>query len=224
MPNTFFGQTNTTIKSSLGREPYYSRFTQFENEDKNYILVGFTPGAALQAAELNEIQDNFQKNLTLSNYMFSYWVPYVTNYLKNNTSDMDSVLWNGAVPLDPAMITVISGGIRFGRGWYYYTHNSGLCYWVHLTSNYDVFVTTDQLSAGGFIGLTIDSSDISAFDDDTLFDNSGGFINTASPGAYRISNEIISFSYTTNQSAIKPILQIQNSQYLWMNTIPLTGA
>ena len=50
MPNTFFGQPDTTIKSSLGREPYYSRFTQFENEDKNYILVGFTPGAALQAA------------------------------------------------------------------------------------------------------------------------------------------------------------------------------
>jgi hypothetical protein len=153
--------------------------------------------------------------------MFSYWVPYVTNYLKTNTSDMDSVLWDGAVPLDPAMVEPISGGIRFNRGWYYYTHPSKLCYWVHLNSSFDVSISSSQLSAGGYIGLTIDSSDISAFDDNSLFDNSGGFINTSSPGAYRISNEIISFSYSTNQATIKPILQIQNSSYRWMNTIPL---
>jgi len=188
-------------------------------------LIGFTPGLAVQAAELNEIQDIFQKNLTLSNYMFSYWVPYVTDYLKNNESSMDSILWNGAVPLDPSMVTLTSTNqVQFGRGWYYYTHQSGMCYWVHLTSNYNVFINSNQLADGGYIGLTIDSSDISAFDDDRLFDNSGGFINTNSPGAYRISNEIISFSYSTNQATIKPILQIQNSSYRWMNTIPLLGA
>jgi len=225
MATTYFGQVTGSQKTSLGREPYYSRFTDFEKLDKNYILIGFTPGMAVQAAELNEIQDNFQKNLTLSNYMFSFWTPVLASYLQANSDEtVESILWNGAVPLNPAQVQVISSGIRFLVGWYYYTHPSGLCYWVHNNTQFDLPIQINSSTIGTFIGLTIDSSDISAFEDELLFDNSGGFINTSSPGAYRIKNSIVGFTNTGNLTTIKPILAVTSNGYEWMNGIPLSGA
>ena len=65
MANEIFG--DITNPSSLSRKPFYSRFTSFENTEDNYILIGFTPGLPLQAAELNEIQDIYHKIDKLSN-------------------------------------------------------------------------------------------------------------------------------------------------------------
>ena len=223
--NSIFGTINTSnSKSPLSRAPYYSRFSDFEITGNNYVLIGFHPGVALQAAELNEIQDNYHKNMTLSNLMFSYWVPKVINYIQNNpTNTITDILWDGAVPLNPTMVTLTGKSVKFTRGWYYYTHGSGLCFWVHSKQDFIVDLSTyinNPSSVAQYIGLTIDSTDVSSSVDNRLYDNSSGYPNTASPGAYRIQHEILSFSATTIINENKPVLKIQNGQITWMNTIP----
>jgi hypothetical protein len=226
MANSIFGTAvGNSAKSPLSRSPFFSRFSDFEQTGKNYILVGFHPGVALQAAELNELQDNYHKNLTLSNLMFSNWVPKVVTHIKNNsTNTVTDVLWDGAVPLDPALVTLSGTNITFAKGWYYYTHGSGLCFWVHSQQNHVVDASTwinNPSTTPQYIGLKIDSTDISSSVDNRLFDNSSGFINTASPGAYRIQHEILTFAASTNINENKSVLQILNGQITWLNTIPL---
>ena len=50
-------------KTTLSAYPYNSRIAKSEfsttQPAKNHILHGFIPGNALQASELNEIQENF---------------------------------------------------------------------------------------------------------------------------------------------------------------------
>jgi hypothetical protein len=226
MSNLIFGTgSGSTRKSPLSRAPFYSRFTDFEESGENYILIGFTPGLALQAAELNEIQDNFHKNLTLSNHLFSHWIPYVVDYMESNPSNLvTKILWDGVVPLQPSYI-VNNGNntITVKRGWYYCTHDSGLCYWVHLAGDRTKDISDILLidSTVYYIGLKFDISDIFASSDERLYDNSSGSPNTVSPGAYRISKEIISIETSNSPTEYKNFLQVRNSSLTWLNTIPL---
>ena len=45
-----------------------------QDRAKNYQMVAFKPGYALQASELNEIQEHFQMQLTLSISMMHNWI------------------------------------------------------------------------------------------------------------------------------------------------------
>ena len=67
----------------LAPTPYHSRVSDhrvdFEggtsnDRVKNYQFIGFRPGFALQASELNEIQEHFQMQLTLSISMMNNWI------------------------------------------------------------------------------------------------------------------------------------------------------
>ena len=228
MPNSIFGTntgSNNNRKSPLYRAPFYSRFTDFEESGKNYILIGFTPGLALQAAELNEIQDNFHKNLTLSNLMFSNWVPYVSQFIKDNdTPVITDILWDGVVPLDPTQVSKdINNNITFNTGWYYYTHGSGLCFWVHTPTQFIINAQSAVLntSSTSYVGFSINTRDIFATDDNRLYDNSSGSPNTASPGAYRVAHDFMRINISTSPSQYKNILTIQNGSIIWPNGIPL---
>lgn len=59
----------------LSQSPFLSRLPLFTlNTDaavNNYPLVAFKPGFPLQAAELNEIQENFAIQQTLSNTLLT---------------------------------------------------------------------------------------------------------------------------------------------------------
>lgn len=228
MANSIFGTNtgnNANRKSPLHRAPYYSRFTDFEESGKNYVLIGFTPGLALQAAELNEIQDNFHKIMTLSNLMFSNWIPYVTEYMKNNEdSGITDILWDGLVPLDPAQVSKdINNNITVNSGWYYYTHPSNLCFWIHAPTQFVISAQNAVLNTGttSYVGFSINTGDIFASDDNRLYDNSNGSPNTASPGAYRVSYDLLNINISTSPSQFKNILTIQNGSIIWPNGIPL---
>jgi len=61
--------------------PHLSRVTQHElsadlsdGGSKNYKHVAFRPGYALQAAELNELQEQFQLQMTLTMNMYHNWI------------------------------------------------------------------------------------------------------------------------------------------------------
>ena len=105
MATDLFG--NTENSSTLSRSPFFSRFTQFENTNSNYALIAFTPGLALQAAELNELQDNFHKVFTLNNIMISNWTLEVMKNI-SNVNTLNGVLWTGTVPLNPNPILKIA--------------------------------------------------------------------------------------------------------------------
>jgi len=72
----------------LAGEPYFSRINSdeiirplAEGGSKNYKLVAFRPGVALQASELNEIQENFAMQMTLTMNMYHNWITSaVPNY------------------------------------------------------------------------------------------------------------------------------------------------
>ena len=54
---------------------------------KNYQFVAFRPGFALQASELNEIQEHFQMQLTLSMSMMHNWITSGRGVLWNSYSE-----------------------------------------------------------------------------------------------------------------------------------------
>ena len=218
MANSIFG----TNKSTLGRNPYYSRFTDFEKTNNNYNLIGFTPGLALQAAELNELQDNQIKNDTLSNTLWANWTPYILTRSTDFTtsSAISSVFWDGTIPISPSLVEYSTGTLSFLVGWYYYLHSSGLRYWIHLNQNYTIFSppTTDN----GYIKVNSNFTDVFSTGDSRLYDNSSGSINNTSPGSYRVNMEITSFEF---QSSVPDnyILRFYNtagtSKILWGNNI-----
>jgi hypothetical protein len=216
MANEIFG--DITNPSSLSRKPFYSRFTSFENTEDNYILIGFTPGLALQAAELNEIQDIYHKIDKLSNTMMSNWTLYALQNI-SNISDFTGIIWDGTIPLSPDMITVSGNFITFSSGWYYYNHSSGLNHWVYLTE--DIIYDSSLDAASGFIGFSISTLDVFSSSDDRLYDNSSGSVNTNSPGAYRVNHNITGANFNTNANNTKVIIRKTNNVYTYFNGMPI---
>lgn len=216
MANQIFGDTDKPC--DLERKPFYSRFTEFERSGDNYILIGFTPGLALQAAELNELQDIYHKIDKLSNTLLSNWTLYA---LKNiaNIDEFTSIIWDGVIPLSPNMITVSGSTITFSSGWYNYTHDGGLNYWIHLGQ--DLTYNDSANPASGYIGFIISITDNFSSTTNTgdvrLYDRSSGSANTNSPGAYRIEHNIQSIEFSLDVNTTKPIIRKNNNTYSFMN-------
>ena len=79
----------------LDKSPFYSRIsTQIQTPTKNYYAIAFNPGYPLQASELNEVQELFFINNTLSNRFSSIWQARGSNI----------PYWNGMIPLNPTYI------------------------------------------------------------------------------------------------------------------------
>ena len=116
----------------LSPAPYFSRISTQEFQDPasdapdNYVLIGFRPGYALQAAELNEIQEKFYLQQTLMATMISNWGglgdPYGPGWGQNDAEpqaeDGGAKERNGLTPLSPSMISVNANTITFSQGWY----------------------------------------------------------------------------------------------------------
>ena len=69
----------------LERMPYNSRVAGQEFPDgdtvasDNYVLLGFRAGYALQASELNEVQEHFFLQQTLTTTMLCNWAPAISD-------------------------------------------------------------------------------------------------------------------------------------------------
>lgn len=111
--------------------PFKSRTEQQLDTAKNYFAVAFKPGYALQASELNEIQEIFyiQKSLT-------------DDLLKLSTGwTIGTVPWVGATPISKDLITCEStenGLVYINQGWYYIKDtqiNGGIGVWIYNFEN-----------------------------------------------------------------------------------------
>ena len=215
MATDIFG--NIANSTTLARSPFLSRFTEFESQDQNYAFIGFTPGLELQAAELNELQDNFHKVSTLNSILISNWTLYCIKKKASELENTTSFLWDGVVPIDPSLVSVANSIVTCARGWYYITDTSGIKYWGFLPTS---SIISTISGTTGFINFTITNNDIFATDNNALYDNSAGIPNTNSPGAYRIKLDFsaLQFSVATNQLSV---LRKISGVFSWPNGITI---
>jgi hypothetical protein len=208
----------------LQQNPYNSRiYSEYSEEGKNYYMLAFTPGYALQASELNEVQELFFLNQNLTQRMNTTWIG---NALK-------LPFWEGLIPLNPkgvtASIPTYSNGnassarVSFSSGWYLWTDStSKMSFWIHLDN--DVVSTsapTTTSSGTEYIGLQLSkniitccpASECSDIQDPTLRDNSqGNYTNFFTCGAARLGvtfgNKILVRRPTEAASDFYPILKL----------------
>jgi len=176
-------------KSPLGNlplsvSPYNSRInSEYGSEDKNYYLIGFNPGYALQASELNELQELFFLNQTLTQKFNLFW----------SRSSYSITHWDGLVPLNhyyvastepqPSEDGTISLNVNISQGWYLWTDSeSKLSFWIYNKNTYSSEPFTTSGNAEEYIGFEVEkelilccpTADCSDTQDQTLRDNSSG--------------------------------------------------
>lgn len=213
----------------LQQFPYNSRTSTNEFstifDAKNYVLHGFKPGNALQASELNEIQENFYKNLTLHNILLKNWL-FIgeAGFTSGGDVPLRGPSWMGAVPLHPFESVVrIDNDLVFKKDWYLIDDFSGLKFWVY--NNRDKIISFPT-ALGTIIRFTIEKAYITTKEDSTLTDNSNGFSDSSlSPGADRYQLNITNvtpslISTTSTQEPTRDILQVSSSGKLrYMNNL-----
>ena len=214
---------------------YNSRISEFLSRPINYVFTGYKPGYALQASELNELQEQFFLQQTLSNRCVFNWLTY---------TGTPKPFWEGCTPLSPTQITISNSGsdirISLSAGWYYITDksyssvgisvNSGLGFWVYSSAlTLDTpksGISTNSLSPSK-IGLIYSFTSRNASQDETLNDNSNSTnVIMEVPGADRILVSDLEIQKYTSQTVFSDILTIVNTsgsylvKYLDGTTVP----
>ena len=207
----------------LSESPFLSRLPSFTLNTNgaavnNYPLVAFKPGFPLQAAELNEIQENFAIQQTLSNTLLTNWLTYGTSIeLTGSPTDIyTGPGWNGAIPLDPAYVTATPAGVIARMGWYLITLPvSNLKFWVY--NDTDFVPNTFGLSSNYYFGFSISSEFIPCSNTDTdsgweFNDQSSGGFESSTCGANRFKININGVSAMTSPiSGFVPITKVTSS-------------
>ena len=124
------------IATPLSVASYKSRFTMntdllIYNDTYNYVNMiyhGFYGGTSLQSQELNELQENIQNQLSLSNKLIGNWLEYTNNINTHGESlggiyTADGLTADILVPLNPENIT--DNAINTHKDWYLYKDNNG---------------------------------------------------------------------------------------------------
>jgi hypothetical protein len=193
---------------------YLSRVSEFQSRPANYVLTGFRPGFALQAAELNELQEQFMVYQTLSMRTFNNW--------RDTVLTNPNPFWDGTTPFDPDLLTVTSGSgfldVSINPGWYYLVDttnnvtsgilNSGFGYWINIKTAQSIRVTFAETSSTPIrFGFTYTVSDIGSATDNTLLDNSNAAnASMTIPGANRIKiNNITLAKFATGMTKFSEI-------------------
>jgi hypothetical protein len=180
MPSPF--SSNLPLKTS----PYYSRVSDLTANSEtpyNYPLIAFTPGYALQASELNEIQETFYLQQSLTQGMFANWP--LTGEVGRVGATLKYPMWNGAVPYDPNTVTFTSGIVTVGAGWYLVTVGNGLKYWLYNQNNLTAAATAGQQIGFSLSFQFIPCSESESAEGYVFTDNSAGYNNGNSCGAHR---------------------------------------
>jgi len=179
--------------------PFNSRIRDQINTAKNYYMLGFKPGFPLQAQELNEIQEIFyvQQTLTLN---------LISNWSAGSGSGLNGAPWEGCTPLSPSLVVKTAGipELTLKAGWYLLkdsTFASGLGVWVYKNSDSILNYTP---STFGYYGVTVPAPTIiqcttklpgqeAIGEDATLQDSSGLSVINGPCGSARIKMEDMIF-------------------------------
>ena len=219
-----------SINTPLSSFPYNSRtgVNEFDpnHPSKNYVLHGFKPGYPLQASELNEVQENYYKNLTLYNILLKNWFKIPQMLAGDSTQPIRGPSWMGAVPLHPDMIEISSGNVAMTTGWYLVDDSSGLKFWIY---NNQTRSLTGAFPQGGVVGVDIERKYITAAQDSTLNDNSNGYSDSSvSSGADRFQLNFVGnliSNLEQNESPIilrRDIFQINSNRIFYLNNLLIT--
>jgi len=207
----------------LNTNTFGSRISEFISRPVNYFITGFKPGYALQAAELNEIQEQFYLQQTLSNRCLFNWL--------TNTTVNGKPFWDGMTPLTPTMVSVTntteSITLNFSAGWYYLTDkiypsegiqvNSGFGVWCYIGSkSFSIAKSSISTGVSVRIGSTYSTEVISSSSDAALYDNSNsGNASVNIPGADRIEFKSFDFSAFSSQLQFSDIVTISKSSSIF---------
>jgi len=182
----------------LSGAPYYSRINSNYSAGRvrNHYITAFNPGYALQASELNEIQEQFFLNLNLTQRMNYEWT--------KKEAGFTVPFWEGVIPYasnciiisqptpTPSSATEISFNVLIKNTWYLWTDSvSKMSFWVHTDFNEldseGFYVKTFNVPFGQtrYIGLVGSSQTILCCEDAScdmerqqLRDNTQGDSNT----------------------------------------------
>jgi hypothetical protein len=235
MPTYPYNIFDTNLPLSV--QPYNSRVEYSEitsDSAKNYGMIGFRPGFPLQASELNEIQDIFFLNMSLTTTMYNLW-------LTSNDGQglVYSPGWLGTSPLWPEKFdseekgpltnlveyqTVTgSSSVKLvaKKGWYLvHSRSSGLKHWVYLNSD----MTSEEIvptTSNKYVGFEISYENVGASNDASLYDNASTNLVPGSPaGANRIKINIgTTFTVATTYNATPTFSPIAKINSTFVNTI-----
>jgi hypothetical protein len=183
-----------TTKFPLNGITFGSRVQSHIDSNKNYILLGFKPGFPLQASELNEIQEHFFVQQTLTTEMVFNWA--------NN--GLSGPAWQGATPIKPELLDRTSSTVVLSPGWLFIKNQNfigGMGTWIYNPNSYSFSVNTGSDTT---YGIAVKIEEISATTDTSLNDNSGGNRNIYSvsrtEGANRIKVVIDTVSYNSSST------------------------
>jgi len=186
----------------LSISPYLSRVSTHASEFKNYSMLAFNPGFALQAAELNEIQELFFLNQSLTQRLNSNWIIFNSG----QTTSFYAPFWEGLVPLSPTYLTITSSSVTassfsftyiLSTGWYLYTDpKSKLSFWVW---NDREFTGTISGSSTTYFGINASTSYTNCCQSDTdCLDTQDSTLRDASQSTYQ--------DFTCGSSRFKTII------------------
>jgi len=207
----------------LSANPYRSRIEEQLNSAKNYAMVAFKPGFPLQASELNEIQEIFYVQQTLTQTLFANW--HTKDMLEQNGASMQATPWSGSTPLSSDLVSYTTTNnkitITFKAGWYLLKQqdvNSGLGIWVYNPTDTVALSDYDSASIGldGEYGIIVKSVSVNCTtlspertnEDRTLQDSSSINVINGPCGAARIKIEIVGFGKSGDEGPDEYLLPI----------------
>lgn len=122
--------TTPTFNFLLNQYPYLSRVGKQIEDAKNYYAVAFKPGYALQASELNEMQELQYIQQTLTQTMISNWC---TQAIINDATGTPTTGpgWDGCTPLHPDLITLEDETLNIKAGWYLFKNTETFGVWAY---------------------------------------------------------------------------------------------
>jgi len=200
---------------SLTPPPFNSRVSNQIDQIKNYYAVAFKPGYPLQASELNEIQEIFYVQQTLTQTMISNWMSAGVILGVNQVTGPG---WDGCTPINPNLITYIASTntLTFGVGWYLIKKtnvNGGIGVWVYNDS-----ITNISSVVAGDYGIIVEPITINCTTqnpepsntDSSLQDQIGINVINGPCGAARLKLNVHAFSNinTVTTRYLCPILTV----------------
>ena len=207
----------------LSRAPFSSRVESQLDATKNYFLVAFKPGFPLQAAELNEMQEIFYMQQTLTQTMFANWG--IKQYSEQAGNAMTATPWEGCTPLSPDLVVATVSAskitVKCNPGWYLLkspNFNGGFGFWVHKPQA-DLIISdlepTSTDKAGNYgmesvistVNCTKNSFEAIG-EDRTLQDSSNINVINGPCGAARIIHNIPRISKELQSNPIYPMLTV----------------
>jgi hypothetical protein len=186
----------------FNQNPFRSRVESQIDTSKNYYAVAFKPGYPLQASELNEMQEIFYVQNTLT-----------TSLINSSTGwTAGTVPFSGCTPLTPRGLITATGTTSItatgGIGWYLIKStavNGGLGVWTYNSSDKTIMSGfTGATGTTGSYGIVVKPVTIACTtnipagttQDRTLQDSNNMNIINGPCGADRLKLDIIKFGYT----------------------------